>query len=173
MEVSILENYILDICASEPGVADHWKYLFRKWKSAKGFAKSWKPKLFAYGTQNHDVHSRYPAYHAVDCTDVDCRSRNCTREGREIFKRGGQSCHLQAHIVNQWATVRAVESAMDAVIAGHQTIGFFVTHVACFRNFVYARQAYIYTDYVAMFVSDCIFLLSWLRSKRHRYNAWP
>ena len=40
VEFSMLENYILDICASEPGVADHWKYLFRKWKSAKGFAKS-------------------------------------------------------------------------------------------------------------------------------------
>ena len=128
VEFSMLENYILDICASEPGVADHWKYLFRKWKSAKGFAKSWKPELFVYGTQHHDVHSRYPTYHAVDCTDVDCRSINCTREGREIFKRGGRSCHLQAHIVNQRATVRAIESAMDVVIAGHQTIGFYCDH---------------------------------------------
>ena len=123
-----LENYILDNCASEPSVADRWKYLFRKWKSAKRVAKSWQPELFVYGTQHHDVHSRYSTYHAVDCTDVDCRSLNCTREGREIFKRGGQSCHLQAHIVKQWATVRAIRFAMNAVIAGHQTIGFFCDH---------------------------------------------
>ena len=142
VQYSLLESHILDLCQANPIVSIQWTkvFLLRAQASlmpltrstSSGTALLDKPNVegtiefVVFGTETHGdmVVLTYPGMPCINCSQIDCTSMGTPQRGQVKLQAGRESVLLQRGLIPQMATVLALQSMFELVLAGHRRIGF-------------------------------------------------